>query len=84
MFLLNYIPYIGPLIAVVTLLIVASIQVTQLVPFIFLGILLTAIQIILGNFVEPKWLGVRLNLSRWLFYYLSRFGAPFGDSSVYF
>ncbi len=63
MFLLNYIPYIGPLIAVVTLLIVASIQVTQLVPFIFLGILLTAIQIILGNFVEPKWLGVRLNLS---------------------
>ncbi|OYK80291.1 AI-2E family transporter [Coxiella burnetii] len=62
-FLLNYIPYIGPLIAVVTLLIVASIQVTQLVPFIFLGILLTAIQIILGNFVEPKWLGVRLNLS---------------------
>ncbi len=62
-FLLHYIPFIGPLIAIGLILLASSIQVTHLVPFISLGILLIVIQVTVGNVLEPKWMGTRLNLS---------------------
>jgi len=62
-FLLHFIPFIGPVIAVVVVLLAVSIQVTALVPFVILAVILSAIQFGVGNFLEPKWMGTRLNLS---------------------
>ncbi|WP_423064167.1 AI-2E family transporter [Candidiatus Paracoxiella cheracis] len=62
-FLLHYIPFIGPIIAIVIVLLAVSVQVTTLVPFIILAVILCIIQFGVGNFLEPKWMGTRLNLS---------------------
>ncbi len=62
-FLLHYIPFIGPIIAVVLVLLAVSIQITHFIPFIVLALILMAIQFAVGNFLEPRWMGTRLNLS---------------------
>ena len=62
-FLLHFIPFIGPIVAIVFVLLAVSIQITSLLSFIFLAAILTAIQFAIGNFLEPKWMGTRLNLS---------------------
>lgn len=62
-FLLNFIPTIGSIVAVVLTLLAVSIQFTDLSVFILMALLLTAIQFIVGNFIEPKWMGKNLNLS---------------------
>lgn len=62
-FLLHYIPFIGPIVAIVFVLLAVSVQITGLVPFIILAAILSAIQFGVGNFLEPKWMGTRLNLS---------------------
>ncbi|MBN1572187.1 MAG: AI-2E family transporter [Deltaproteobacteria bacterium] len=61
-FLLNYIPYIGSYVATVLPVLVALIILSPLSVLIVLIILL-AIQMIMGNIVEPKLLGRELNLS---------------------
>jgi predicted PurR-regulated permease PerM len=61
-FLLNYIPYIGSYIATIFPILVALILLPPLTVLIILIILL-AIQMAMGNFVEPKLLGRELNLS---------------------
>lgn len=62
-FLAHYVPYVGPMVAVVLILLASSIQVVHLIPFLILGSLLVIIQFAIGNFLEPKWMGNRLNLS---------------------
>ena len=62
-FLLSYIPIIGALLGIIFPTLIAIVQFGGYVePFIVIC-LLTSIQVIIGNFVEPKVLGNRLNLS---------------------
>jgi len=53
-FLFNYVPTIGSIFAVLLVLIVELISSGFGVQFVVLGILLIAVQTIMGNFVEPK------------------------------
>lgn|SRR3990167_1824754 len=62
-FLLHYIPYIGPIAAVIFVLLAVSIQITTLPLFITLAAILIFIQFLVGNVLETKWMGTRLNLS---------------------
>lgn len=62
-FILHYIPYLGPVVGIFLVLLAASIQITHLGSFIILGLLLMLIAVGIGNFLEPHWLGTRLNLS---------------------
>lgn len=62
-FILNFIPTIGSIIAVAITLIAVSVHFNSLTMFIVLGVLLTLIQLVVGNFVEPRLMGRNLNLS---------------------
>jgi len=63
-FLLNFIPTIGSIIAVVPPSLLALIQFdNSYTTAIFIIILLISIQFLIGNFIEPKFLGESLNLS---------------------
>lgn len=62
-FLLHFIPYIGPIAAVVFVLLAVSIQITTLPLFLTLAAILILIQFLVGSVIEPKWMGTRLNLS---------------------
>lgn len=62
-FILNFIPNIGSLIAVGLILIFYFIQNGFSISFILLTIFLIIIQIIFGNYIEPKFTGKKLNLS---------------------
>ncbi|MEQ8304487.1 MAG: AI-2E family transporter [Cyclobacteriaceae bacterium] len=62
-FLFNYIPYIGSLIATVLPAIFALLQFGSFWPFFWVLVLVEAIQLIVGNYVEPKVIGKSLNLS---------------------
>ena len=62
-FLLHFIPFIGPIAAVLFVMLAVSIQITSLALFIVLASLLIVIQFAVGNLLEPKMMGTRLNLS---------------------
>lgn len=62
-FLLNYIPTVGSIIAIVFTLLVVSVHFTHISLFIIMAILLIAIQILVGSLIEPKYMGKNLNLS---------------------
>ena len=62
-FLLNYIPTVGSIIAVVFPFLFAFIQFDTVYPAFIVGILLVGIQFVMGNVVEPKMQGQSLNLS---------------------
>jgi len=62
-FLLNFIPNIGSFIAVCFPLILSLVQYESYYPFFFLLIVLSSIQILMGNIIEPRFMGNRLNLS---------------------
>ena len=62
-FLLNYIPTIGSIIATALPLTIAVFQFNTLWPAFWLLIILSFIQIIMGNFVEPRLMGRGLGLS---------------------
>ncbi len=62
-FLFNYIPYIGSLVATVLPAIFALLQFGSFWPFFWVLVLVEAIQLIVGNYVEPKVIGKSLNLS---------------------
>jgi predicted PurR-regulated permease PerM len=61
--LLNYIPYIGSYLGVAFPVILAIAQFGNLVTAIVLAIVLSLVQMLMGNFVEPKLMGRSLNLS---------------------
>lgn len=62
-FVLNYIPTVGSIIAVIFPILLTLIQFPTWAPFIIVSISLTAIQMAIGNILEPKWMGQTLNLS---------------------
>jgi AI-2 transport protein TqsA len=62
-FLLNYIPNIGSIVAVLFPALVALVQFDTLGPFIVLVLSLTAIQMMIGSVLEPMLMGHTLNMS---------------------
>ena len=62
-FILNYIPTIGSLIATLFPAIFIVLQTAELAPFIYVLLSVGTVQIIVGNIVEPKLMGTSLNLS---------------------
>ena len=62
-FLLNYIPTIGSLVATIFPSIFSLLQFGELTPFLIVLISVGSIQIIVGNIIEPRVFGKSLNLS---------------------
>jgi len=62
-FILNYIPTIGSIIAVIFPIVLTLIQFDSMVPFTVVTVSLIAIQFTIGNIIEPRYLGKSLNLS---------------------
>lgn len=62
-FILNYIPYIGSLIASLLPAIFAIFQFGSFWPFLYVFLAVEAVQILVGNYIEPKVMGKSLNLS---------------------
>jgi predicted PurR-regulated permease PerM len=62
-FLLNYIPNIGSIIAVLFPALVALVQFDTLGPFVILVLSLTAVQLAIGSVLEPMLMGHTLNMS---------------------
>ena len=62
-FILNYIPYIGSLIAVLFPTVLTLLQFGSLGLFLVVLAVLTGVQIFVGNVLEPRWMGKSLNLS---------------------
>jgi len=62
-FILNFIPYIGPLISSLLPAILATIQFGDLMYFVYVFVTMEVIQVILGNFVQPKMMGKSMNIS---------------------
>jgi AI-2 transport protein TqsA len=62
-FVLNFIPYIGSLVAVILPFLFAMIQFGQFGSPFFMLIILVAIQNVIGNLIEPKIMGDSLNIS---------------------
>lgn len=62
-FLLNYIPIIGSVIATLFPALLTLVQFDTLTPFLVVGIGLTSAQFVIGNVIEPKLMGSSLNLS---------------------
>ena len=62
-FLLNYIPNIGSTIAVILPSLLSLLQFDTLMTPVFAFVLLTSIQLTIGNIIEPRWMGFNLNLS---------------------
>lgn len=62
-FLFNYIPTIGSIIATILPCVLTLIQFETWTPFIFVTVSLTSLQIIMGNIIEPKVMGRSFNLS---------------------
>lgn len=62
-FLLNYIPIIGSVVATIFPALLTLIQFDTFTPFVIVGIGLTSAQFLVGNVIEPKLMGSSLNLS---------------------
>ena len=62
-FLLNFIPNIGSAVATIIPSLVALVQFDMAGPFLTVAIGISAVQIIVGNFIEPQLMGRSLNLS---------------------
>jgi len=62
-FLLNFIPTIGSIIATIFPALITLVQFDTLTPFFLVAGGLTGIQILIGNILEPKFTGSTLNLS---------------------
>jgi AI-2 transport protein TqsA len=62
-FLLNFIPTIGSIIAEVIPSLVALVQFDTVWPTVQVAVLMTIVQFVIGNVIEPKYIGHTLNLS---------------------
>ena len=59
----NYIPYVGSLVGVLFPVVLSLVQFASLQLSLFLTILLTMAQFLVGNWLEPKMIGRQINLS---------------------
>lgn len=62
-FMLNYIPTIGSLLGIIFPSLLTLVQFDSFGPFLAVTPILATIQIVIGNFVEPRMMGGSLNLS---------------------
>lgn len=62
-FVLNFIPNIGSLVATTLPTLLALLQFDTLIPFMIIGIGVGSTQLIIGNFIEPPLMGRSLNIS---------------------
>ncbi|CAM1342166.1 AI-2E family transporter [Tenacibaculum amylolyticum] len=62
-FLLNYIPTVGSLVGTLFPAIFSLLQFGEFTPFLIIVIAVGAIQVVVGNFLEPRLFGKSLNLS---------------------
>lgn len=62
-FLLNFIPTVGSIVATIFPALIALVQFDTLTPFLLVIVGITAIQVTIGNILEPRFLGNSLNLS---------------------
>lgn len=62
-FLLNYIPTFGSIIATAFPSLLALVQFDSLTPFLIVLIVVISIQLLMGSFLEPRWMGDQLNIS---------------------
>lgn len=62
-FILNFIPTVGSLIATLFPALFAVLQMADLAPFIYILVSVGAVQVIVGNIIEPKLMGTSLNMS---------------------
>lgn len=62
-FLFNFIPYIGSLVATLLPAFFALFQFASFAPFLWVLITVETIQVVVGNYVEPRIMGKTLNLS---------------------
>ena len=62
-FVLNYIPTFGSIIATAFPSLLALVQFDTLTPFLIILIVVVAIQLLMGSFLEPRWMGDQLNIS---------------------
>lgn len=62
-FILNYIPTIGSIVAVIMPCILGLILFDNVIDAVFMALILTSIQFTIGSVIEPKFQGARLNLA---------------------
>ncbi len=62
-FVFNYIPYVGSLVATLLPALFAIFQFASFWPFLWVLVSIEAVQLFVGNYVEPKVMGKTLNLS---------------------
>ena len=62
-FLLNFIPTIGSIVATIFPCLLTLVQFETITPFILVTVSLITIQFIIGNIIEPRWMGRTFNLS---------------------
>ena len=62
-FLFNYIPYVGSLIATLLPALFSIFQFASFWPFLWIFIAIETVQLFVGNYIEPKIMGKTLNLS---------------------
>ncbi len=62
-FVLNFIPYVGSILAVIFPVMLTLVQFQSLSYFLMTMVLLTGVQIVVGNVLEPRIMGKSLNLS---------------------
>lgn len=78
-FFLNFIPNIGAIIATAFPALIALVQFESWLPFIVITSGIVSIQFIVGNFIEPRFLGKSLNLSGLVILFaLALWGAVWG------
>jgi len=82
-FLLNYIPTIGSLIATMFPAIFCLLQFGEFTPFLLVLVLVGSIQVMVGNLLEPKLMGNSLNISSFVtIFALSFWGALWGVTGM--
>ena len=62
-FVLNFIPVLGPVVATIFPTLIALLQFDNFAPALIVGIVISAIQQAIGSIIEPAFVGQRLNLS---------------------
>lgn len=83
-FFLNFIPTIGSIIATIFPSALALVQFDTFGPFFIVVISITAIQLVIGSFIDPKLMGNKLNLSPMVILFsLSLWGAVWGIPGMF-
>ncbi len=62
-FLLNFIPTVGSIVATIFPTLITLVQFSSIYPFIIVAVMLITIQITIGSILEPRFMGKSLNLS---------------------